>query len=165
MALLKRQTDTIITGSTSLTDQVSQVLISEVTSGQYEVGEVLPSEKVIAQRLGVSRTILRESLARLRVEGLLESKPGRGLAVIATSLPAVLRIHAAHEDIEQITSIVELRRGFEIEAASLAAARRNESDLYELEAALDEMAAAILSSDIEAGVTADWRFHYGIAQA
>src|SRR5690606_11675904 len=143
MALLKRQRDTAARSEPNLTDRITEVLISEITSGQYKVGEILPPEQVIAERLGVSRTVLREAVSRLKADGLVTSKQGRGLAITATARPSVLRMHAADEgNLDQILGIVELRRGFEIEAASLAAVRRTEADLAAMREALQAMGNA-----------------------
>lgn len=166
MALLKRQR--VLTGrpEANLTDRVTQLLVGEITSGQYQIGEVLPPEQIIAERLGVSRTVLREAVSRLKAEGLVTSKQGRGLAIAAVVRPSVLRMHPAHEgDLKQIVNIVELRRGFEIEAASLAAERRTEGDLRAMRQALADMAKALESDNVVAGVEADMRFHQAVAEA
>lgn len=166
MSLLKRQVSTGSRSEPNLTDRITEILIDELTSGAYKLGEVLPPEQVIAERLGVSRTVLREAVSRLKAEGLVESKQGRGLAVTAVVRPSVLRMHAAEEgDIDQIISIVELRRGFEIEAASLAALRRNEDDLAAMRTALADMAHALETDNVVAGVEADLRFHRAVAEA
>ncbi|WP_459618450.1 FadR/GntR family transcriptional regulator [Bordetella sp. 2513F-2] len=166
MALLKRQRDLAARPEPNLTDRVAEMLVREITSGQYKPGEILPPEQVIAERLGVSRTVLREAVSRLKADGLVASKQGRGLTITATERPFVLRMQgASHDDIEQILRIVELRRGFEIEAASLAAMRRTPNDLAAMRAALHGMAQAIESDDIVAGVEADLYFHRAIAEA
>jgi len=150
----------------NLTDRVAQLLLDEITGGGYRLGEVLPPEQAIAERLGVSRTILREAIARLKVEGILESKQGRGLAVIANTRPLVLRIHGIqNDDVDSILAIVELRRGVEIEAAALAAERRTAGDLRQMRDALDRMGNAIGSGDVAAGVTADLDFHQSVFRA
>ncbi|WP_459615702.1 FadR/GntR family transcriptional regulator [Bordetella sp. 2513F-2] len=165
MALLKKQRNIPARGEANLTDRIAAILVNEITSGQYKVGEILPPEQVIAERLGVSRTVLREAVSRLKADGLVSSKQGRGLAIQATTRPSVLRMHADEGNLVQILSIVELRRGFEIEAASLAAARRTEADLAAMREALSEMAYAIESDNVAAGVEADLKFHRAVAEA
>jgi len=166
MSLLKSQGYSTARVEPNLTDRITEVLINEITSGNYKLGEILPPEQTIADRLGVSRTVLREAVSRLKADGLVTSKQGRGLAVQATARPSVLRMHAADEDkLDEILAIVELRRGFEIEAASLAASRRNDDDLLAMRNALDDMAAAIETDDIAAGIEADLRSHRAIAEA
>jgi DNA-binding FadR family transcriptional regulator len=166
MSLLKPQGSTTARIEPNLTDRITEVLISEITSGNYKLGEILPPEQTIADRLGVSRTVLREAVSRLKADGLVTSKQGRGLAVQAIARPSVLRMHAADEDkLDEILAIVELRRGFEIEAASLAASRHSAEDLRAMRSALDDMARAIETDDIAAGIEADLRFHRAVAEA
>jgi len=149
-----------------LSDRIAKRLRDEITGGNYAIGEVLPSEQVIAERLGVSRTILREALSRLKADGLVSSRPGRGLTVISNTPSAVLRLHEADTDNRsQVLAIVELRRGFEVEAARLAALRRTDADVKAMRAALADMEAANAQGEIEKGVDADLRFHGAIARA
>lgn len=166
MGLLKPQAAAVVRSEPNLTDRVTEMLIEEITGGQYQPGEVLPPEQVIADRLGVSRTVLREAVSRLKADGIVTSKQGRGLTVMVNTRPSVLRMQAAEEgNVEQIMRIVELRRGFEIEAAALAAQRRDEQDLENMRDALDSMAAAVESGDVVAGIEADLNFHRAIARA
>ena len=109
----------------NLTERVTERLLSQLTAGQYQPGDVLPSEQLIAEHMGVSRTVLREAVARLKAEGYVISKQGRGLIVQASRRPTVLKMHAAEAgDYNEALSIVELRQGFEMVAAALAAHRR-----------------------------------------
>ena len=64
-----------------LSSQISKLILSEIQSGQLTVGDKLPPETELAQRYGVSRTILREAIASLKNEDILESKQGRGIVV------------------------------------------------------------------------------------
>src|SRR4051812_33557758 len=119
--------------TSNLTDRVAAVLQEEITNGSLKPGDVLPPEQLIADRLGVSRTVLREAVSRLKADGLVQSKQGRGLVVLNNRPSSVLRLHAAGEhDLEELIAIVELRLGFEIEAAAFAAVRRDDSDLAEM---------------------------------
>ncbi|ARP85689.1 FadR/GntR family transcriptional regulator [Bordetella genomosp. 9] len=166
MAFLKKEPVPTLRPDANLTDRITDLLAAEITGGQYSVGEVLPPEQIIADRLNVSRTVLREAVSRLKAEGLVQSKQGVGLTVMMTTRPAVLRMMVADEgDAEQVLRIVELRRGFEIEAATLAAQRRTETDLAAMRAALDAMAQAIADRNVAAGVDADLGFHRAVAQA
>jgi len=150
----------------NLTERVWGLLLSEITSGQYSLGDVLPPEQGIATRMGVSRTVLREAVAKLKAEGYVTSKQGRGLMVTSNRKPSVLKIHAVEAgDSKEALTIVELRHGFEITAASLAAQRRTEEDLKMMHAAVDRMRRAILAGDVAVGVQADLDFHRAIAVA
>ncbi len=150
----------------NLTQRVTDLLLSEITGGRYVLGDVLPPEQNIADHVGVSRTVLREAVARLKAEGYLTSKQGRGLIVTANRRPSVLKMHAAEAgDFNEALAIVELRQGFEMVAASLAAQRRTPEDIATMRAAVDRMRQASRSGDVAAGVQADLDFHRAIAVA
>jgi GntR family transcriptional repressor for pyruvate dehydrogenase complex len=163
---LKKDSVAPVPSEPNLTDRVTEMLLEEITSGDYQIGEVLPPEQIIATRMGVSRTVLREAVSRLKGDGIVQSKQGRGLTVMQTARPSVLRMQAADiGDADQVLRIVELRRGFEIEAAQLAAQRRSEEDLAAMRRALRKMADAIATGDVAVGVDADMEFHRCVARA
>ena len=165
-SLLKKDPVAPVQAEPNLTDRVTEMLLEEITSGDYRVGEVLPPEQIIATRMGVSRTVLREAVSRLKGDGIVQSKQGRGLTVMQTARPSVLRMQAADiGDADQVLRIVELRRGFEIEAAQLAAQRRSEDDLAAMRQALRKMGDAIATGDVAVGVDADMEFHRCVARA
>lgn len=150
----------------NLTDRVAALLREEITRGSLNPGDVLPPEQLIAERLGVSRTVLREAVSRLKVDGLVVSKQGRGLVVLTNRPSSVLRLLVASEhNQEELIAIVELRLGFEIEAAGFAAARRTDEDLAAMREALAHMKEAMVSGEVSAGVEADFRFHQAMARA
>ncbi|KGD92143.1 GntR family transcriptional regulator [Achromobacter sp. RTa] len=163
---MKKDSVAPVQSEPNLTDRVTEMLLEEITSGDYRVGEVLPPEQIIATRMGVSRTVLREAVSRLKGDGIVQSKQGRGLTVMQTARPSVLRMQAADiGDADQVLRIVELRRGFEIEAAQLAAQRRSEEDLAAMRRALRKMGDAIATGDVAVGVDADMEFHRCVARA
>ena len=92
-------------------DKAYQTLLDEIVEGALPPGAVL-AEVEQAARLGVSRTPLREALAHLRKDGLVEPLAGRGLIVTAVS-------------IDDIVELYELRQPLEQQAARLAAQRGN----------------------------------------
>ena len=92
-------------------DKAYQTLLDEIVEGSLAPGTVL-AEVEQAARLGVSRTPLREALAHLRKDGLIEPLAGRGLIVTAVS-------------IDDIVELYELRQPLEQQAARLAAQRGN----------------------------------------
>ena len=65
----------------SLSDQVTEALLSRIESGRLKPGEKLPPEAALASEFGVSRTVVREAISRLKQEGLVESRQGSGVFV------------------------------------------------------------------------------------
>ncbi|MCI2285394.1 winged helix-turn-helix domain-containing protein [Colwellia sp. MSW7] len=62
--------------SNSLTNDLAESLRNKIISGDFKVGEKLPSSKRIEALAGVSRSVVRESIAQLKAEGLVESHKG-----------------------------------------------------------------------------------------
>jgi GntR family transcriptional repressor for pyruvate dehydrogenase complex len=148
----------------TLTDKVAEALVRLIRGGEYADGSRLPSEKEMAERFGVSRTVIREAVSRLKSEGLVESFQGKGVFVRRTSADVPFRIdQGATDSVRSVLHIVELRKGIEAEAAALAAARRSEGELKEIQRALRELERHAHGG--EGGVAADKAFHRAIAQA
>jgi GntR family transcriptional regulator, transcriptional repressor for pyruvate dehydrogenase complex len=147
----------------TLTDEVTEVLVRLVRSGERRAGARLPSEKEMSERFGVSRTVIREAVSRLKSEGLVEAHQGKGAFVRAAGPDVPFRIARRGADsVSSILQIVELRTGIEAEAAALAAERRTGAELRAIERALrtlDRCAGG------EEGVEADQAFHRAIARA
>ncbi|MBN8944138.1 MAG: FadR family transcriptional regulator [Rhizobiales bacterium] len=123
---------------TGLALDAAGVLERSIREGSLAPGDRLPSEAEIARQLGVSRPVVREAIAHLRADGLVESRRGLGLFV---NKPDTLRlrvteIEASHDS---ILEFLEFRLGLEVEAARFAALRRTAEDLRRIEAAFDEL--------------------------
>src|SRR3954471_16900978 len=121
----------------TLTDKVAEALVRLIRGGEYPAGSRLPSEKEMAERFGVSRTVVREAVSRLKSEGLVESFQGKGVFVRRRSADVPFRIdQRATDSVRSVLHIVELRKGIEAEAAALAAARRSEAEVKEIRRAV-----------------------------
>lgn len=152
-------------GARSLTDRVTDSLARLVGRGALAPGARLPTEMEMAGRFGVSRTVVREAVARLKYAGLLASRQGSGVYVREPSAKMHFRIDSDPRDasVASVLEIVELRRGIEAEAAALAASRCTREDLAAIRAAL----AAIGREEAAGrdGVEADMELHRAIARA
>lgn len=149
----------------NLTDKVTKALLDEIVTRKYKVGHILPSEQRMAEGFGVSRTVLREAVSRLKAEGVLDSRQGIGV-IVRSNKRLSFRLKLLEPDsLEEIVKIVELRMGIETEAATLAALRRDDEDIRNLSHYLEEMAKAIESNNIEKGIEADLQFHRSIYTA
>lgn len=148
----------------TLTDKVTEELMRAIGAGEYPLESRLPSEKELAERFGVSRTVVREAVSRLKSDGLVESHQGKGAFVRhgATRVPFRLGNDAA-SSVRSVLHIIELRRGLEAEAAALAAARRSAAQLAEIRRAMKELRRC--SAAGEDGVGADTAFHRAVARA
>lgn len=144
-----------------LTDQAAELLRSRIDSGEWEIGAKLPGETTLAGELGVGRSTVREAVRMLAGLGMLESRQGAGVFLRRSSprqdWDRVLRT-------EEILHVVEVRNTVEIEAARLAATRRDEADLQALRRALDARSAAS-GAGAAAFVDADIALHRAVVVA
>lgn len=152
-------------GARSLTDRVTEALARLARSGEVSPGGRLPTEMEMAERFGVSRTVVRESVARLKYAGVLASRQGSGVYVREPHGKMHFRIDSDPRDASfaSVLEIVELRRGIEAEAAALAAERRTSKDL----AAISAAHAAVRREEAAGrdGVEPDMELHRAIARA
>ena len=161
----------------SLADEAHRQLLLQLEMNLWRAGDKLPSETALASSLGVSRSVIREALARLKADGRVESRQGSGAYVADRNKIAAFRFPDARTtnvngslngfDADQTDTaereMLELRQIVESGAAELAAARRSEADVANIRAAVAAMDAALESrSD---GSDADDAFHNAIAVA
>jgi DNA-binding FadR family transcriptional regulator len=146
-----------------LADALAKQLTQRIRAGEWPLGGQLPSEPQLAREVGVSRGTVREAVRALTRTGVLEIRRGHGTYVVNRSeTGSALRRRV--EDAERREAF-ELRRGLEVELARLAALRRTDADLDEIETALRDRAAAERHGDDESFVAADLAFHTAVAKA
>jgi GntR family transcriptional regulator, transcriptional repressor for pyruvate dehydrogenase complex len=146
----------------NLASDAARILERSIRDGSLAPGDRLPSETEIAKRLGVSRPVVREAIAYLRADGVVESRRGLGLFV---SSQDTLHLRTAEMEAspQAIMEFLEFRLGIEIETARLAAKRRTPQELLHIEAAFEEMRR--LDAETKNSAEADLMFHAAIAQA
>lgn len=147
----------------ALSEQVIAELRNQISSGEWPVGSRIPTEPELVELLGVARNTVREAVRALAHNGLLDIRQGSGTYVVAESeLAGVMQRRFADADPRHIA---ELRSTLESSAAKLAAQRRTERDLKQLDALLERREEAWESGDAEAFVTADATFHLAVVAA
>ncbi len=152
-----------ILGNKTLADQVTEALMNKVLGDEF-AGSQLPSEQAMAEGFGVSRTVIREAISRLKSEGLIQTRQGRGAFVRTDRLDVPFRIDLDSEDLAgSLLHIIELRQGLDAEIASLAAERRKRDQMATIRRALGEIERA--SKAGHDAVAEDLAFHLSIAEA
>jgi len=127
-----------------LSDQVVDFLKSEMNRGLFTPGEYLPSEAELAAHFGVSRTVIREALGKLKYDGLLESSQGSKSKVAKMGAKRVFRMEELDfVNLEEMLYLYEFRAIIESEASALAAKRRNDKDMEELRSLIKELDEAV----------------------
>ncbi|MCX5202092.1 FadR family transcriptional regulator [Streptomyces sp. NBC_00237] len=147
----------------ALSDQVITALRNQITSGEWPVGSRIPTEPELVEQLGVARNTVREAVRALAHNGLLDIRQGSGTYVLATSELAGV-MHRRFADADPL-HIAELRSTLESSAGRLAAQRRTDKDVRQLDALLARREEAWASGDAEQFVTADASLHLAVVAA
>jgi GntR family transcriptional repressor for pyruvate dehydrogenase complex len=146
------------------TGAVVDLLTEEIASGRLEPGARLPTEQELTAALHVSRTVVREAVAVLRSEGLIETRQGVGAFVVRDVQRRPFRIDPdGLQSIGEVVKVMELRTGVEIEAAGIAAERVNAAVRGKIGKALRAIDEALERG--EAAVDEDFALHQAIAEA
>ncbi len=145
-----------------LYERLVEQLLGYIASAGLGPGDLLPAERDLAERMGVSRATLAQALVALEVLGVIDVQHGTGAVLVyRPSVASVLRELREHRD--RMPEIVEARSTLEVKLAELAAQRRTPADLAAIEGALDTMAAEIASGS--RGTAGDEQFHQAVAAA
>jgi GntR family transcriptional repressor for pyruvate dehydrogenase complex len=135
-----------------------------VVSGRLPPGRRLPSERRLAELLGVSRGSLREAITELQVKGLVTRRPGTGTHVQAPAHSLFTRPIVSGVDLSdrETTELLDLREAVEPGVAARAAERATGADVE----AIRELAAAFeTTGDVGRRTELDARLHHAIARA
>lgn len=135
---------------------VSGHLQAMILRGGLKPGEKLPSQRSLAEQLGVSRPSLREAISVLEAMGLVHVRVGSGVYVATPAARAPLWRFSERCSPQDV---YEARYGIESHAAHLAALRCDEAGAARLRAATDIMRDALEAEDIPAMAAADAAFH------
>ncbi|MET9992791.1 FCD domain-containing protein [Streptomyces mutabilis] len=151
--------------------KASDVLAAEVRerilSGEFGEGTALPPERQLVEQTGLSRATVREALRILEVERLVEIRPGRGGGAFVhrpgrESLASTVRLVIRGQRI-RLEALHETREAIEPACAALAARRRTDRDLADLDAAHADLVGA--ADDIPRFLRANIQWHNAVARA
>jgi DNA-binding FadR family transcriptional regulator len=132
----------------SVPEDVFEQIVAEVLSGEMRPGDALPSERRLAEVLGVSRPAVREAMKRLTEAGLVEVRQGDATTVrdfrrhAGLDLLPRLLIRSGEVDVTVVRSILETRLHNGPKIAELAARRRTPELPDLLDASVDDLAHA-----------------------
>jgi len=154
-----------VTKRKSLTHELADSLREEIVSGRLKIGDKLPSSKIIEQQAGVSRSVVREAVAQLRAEGLLDSRQGVGVFVSNIIAPTTGFDIGKQEmqDIQNAIHVIELRMAVEVEMSAKAAVLRSDAQMRDIRDCYDRMQTEFAAGND--AVEEDFAFHQSIASA
>lgn len=120
--------------TSSLVDRVEDNLVSLLKQKKLKVGDVIPTEIELSKSLGVSRTVVREALLRLRLMGLIESRKKKGSVITSPDIFGILsksmNPHILDED--TLMDIFEIRLVLEVGMADSLFRKITPEDIAEL---------------------------------
>ncbi len=129
-----------IIDNSSLVDKVEANLVQLLQQKKLKVGDSIPKELELAERLGVSRTVVREALLRLRMMGLIESKKKKGSVITSPDLfgnmSKSMNPHILTP--ETLKEVFEIRLVLEIGMADLLYYRITKQDIIELKKIVED---------------------------
>jgi GntR family transcriptional repressor for pyruvate dehydrogenase complex len=145
-----------------LSEQIHDQLLALITDGEFPEKAKLPTESELAARFEVSRTIVREALARLRDDGIVVSRQGAGTFVKRRPDRGGLKLSPLGS-IADIKHCFEFRTGFEADMAALAARRADRTSIKRIGRAVEAFEDIVRQGKL--GSDADFDLHYVIAEA
>jgi len=148
-----------------VSDKIANQLKKAIVEGVFKVGDRLPSERELAEQMGVSRPSVREAIQKLDLRGLVESIQGGGTIVrnfTEQEVGSPMQIMLG-EDRRKVVELTEVRALMEAWAAREAAIHRTDRELERIRSFLEEMEGDLEKGRIRSEL--DFKFHTEIAAA
>lgn len=149
-------------GRSRLYEEVAERLSQYVRESEMAAGDRFPPERELAQKLGISRTSIRQALVVLQAQGFVEVRHGEG-AFLRRSRGFGESLTRLLERRRRLPEVLEAREALEVKLAELAAQRRSATDLRAMRDALRTMTEEIRKGRL--GVAGDADFHHAVAVA
>ena len=150
-----------------LSQSVQKQIELLILKGILRPGELLPSERELSERLGVSRPSLREAVGEMQERGLLVSRAGAGIFVAevlgSAFSPALIKLFGNHD--EAVFDYIAFRRDMEGLAAERAARLASDIDLQVIDTVFAKMEAAHPKRNPTDEARLDADFHMAIIEA
>jgi len=154
-------------GHVSVVDSIVEQIETLILNGILRDGARMPSERDLADQLGVSRPKVREALKQLEDNSLIHVRHGEGTFVaplIGSAMsPALISLYSRHQN--AFMDYLEFRTEQESFAAGLAAIRATNADKEILTGIMEQLDASHEANDVSASQDADIRFHSAIIDA
>lgn len=156
-------------GQRRLADVVAERIERLIVDGVLKVGQALPSERRLCQKLGISRSAIREGLRVLRGRGIIETAQGRSsfVAQFSNTHDTSPLMHLFSSQPRTLFDLLEVRALLEGESARLAALRGTDADFILLRRCYEEMLAAHTADggDPREHAYLDHAFHRAVSEA
>jgi GntR family transcriptional repressor for pyruvate dehydrogenase complex len=148
-----------------LSSLVAERLAEKIVSGALRPGAQLPTEAELCKEYDVSRTVVREAVARLRSDGIIIPQQGRGMFVSEAPSPRTFSISdEALKTLPETIALLELRLSVEVESAGLCAERRTDEEAQAIRGLMEQIDARHDDPSV-VQIHYDYDFHLSIAKA
>lgn len=126
---------TLQPASTTLVDQVEECLLAHFKGSNLTIGDPIPNENALCEELGVARSVLRECLSRLKMLGMIHSRPRKGMILAEPTILGGMKrvIDPRFLSEETVLDLLEFRIALEIGMTTDLLDRITPSDIEELE--------------------------------
>lgn len=151
--------------SQTLDSAVIDMLAAYVEAARIALGQKLPSERMLCERLQVSRPTVREALKRWEALGIVEMRKGSGVYLRKPVGRNILHVPLVLSQLSKVKSLLyglEVRRALEGEAAAICAASASADRIAMIEKALVKMESAHAKGNSS---EEDWEYHQSIIEA
>jgi GntR family transcriptional repressor for pyruvate dehydrogenase complex len=150
-----------------LHEQVADHLWQGIVESNLQPGDVIPSERELAEQMGVSRATISNAIRLLEQQGLVSIQVGSGTYVTNKAQSAFVDAMERLFSLQDCTAqeLMTFREMIEPDIAALAASHATPDDLAALGRYLEETEETWYAGDAEKNVTADARFHEALAKA
>jgi GntR family transcriptional regulator, transcriptional repressor for pyruvate dehydrogenase complex len=154
-------------GQASLRDRVIDALERRILEGGYPAGARIPTETVLGERFGVSRTVIRDALRVLEARGLVDIRRGTGTRVRATTADTYVNAAAMLLIRSELTvgDVLDARQQLESYLALVAAENHTAEDLEKVSFALEEFADAVGQRNPTLAARSHVKFHSELLRA
>jgi GntR family transcriptional repressor for pyruvate dehydrogenase complex len=146
-------------------EEAVEQIADAIRSGALQVGDRLPSERVLAEQMRISRPTLREAI-RVLVEGdVIEVRRGSsgGTLIVSDVIPPALLAHRATPGVHEMAGVLEARRLLEPRVAQLAALYATNDDFDAIREAIELLEE--FGGDVHRRFQLETRFHLTMARA
>jgi len=146
---------------------IAEQILLDIKSGKYLSGTKLPSERAIAEQIGVSRPSVREAISALQIVGIIESQPGDGNYVSDDLVIDDLSLQVKNmlEESESPYEILQARKVVEIGSVRMAIKEATDEDIKAITDVWEEKHTIGLAGNYQAYTRLGRELHLTIARA
>lgn len=147
-------------------------VLAVIETGGWRPGQLLPSQRQLAERIGVSRPTVREALVALETMGLIRISPGRGIFLLrhapreaSSANSEAARLDASAQISSRLVQMYQFRYVVEPVVAGLAAQNITSAQLEDLKQLIERMREAIANKDTPLWARLNCAFHQQVIEA